>query len=94
MAESKTIQEQYQELAKTGKKVKVKFLKSPTGLLNLAYSAGQEASFPKAKADFLIELGLAEPVKAAKKTKPATPPAPEAEQEPEAEEPEADSETE
>lgn len=41
---------------------KVRFLMSPTGLLNLAYSPGEIAVFNEKQADFLISSGLAEKV--------------------------------
>lgn len=41
---------------------KIKFLRSPTGAYNLAYSAGQEAEFEAKLADELIETKFAEAV--------------------------------
>lgn len=43
---------------KGGKKVKVEFVDSPTGLLNLAYNVGEVAEFGKNQADFLVDLKL------------------------------------
>jgi len=43
--------------------MKIKFIKSPTGAFNLAYSEGEEAEFPKGQADFLIEAGFAIKIK-------------------------------
>ena len=37
------------------KKVKVKFLVSPTGLYGLAYNAGDDASLPKTQAEEIVE---------------------------------------
>ena len=37
------------------KKVKVKFLVSPTGLYGLAYNAGDVAPLPKPQADTVVE---------------------------------------
>ena len=37
------------------KKVKVKFLVSPTGLYGLGYSVGDVASLPKQQADTIVE---------------------------------------
>jgi hypothetical protein len=51
--------EQFNNLSKSGKKEKVEFLTSPTGLLKLGYSAGETASFTKGQADFLYDLGIA-----------------------------------
>lgn len=48
---------------KSVKKVKVEFLRSPTGLLKMAYSAGDEAFVSKAQADVLIDAELAKEVK-------------------------------
>lgn len=45
------------------KKVKVKFLLSPTGKFNLGYNAGETAILPELQADELIEAGYAEIVK-------------------------------
>lgn len=47
----------------TGKKLKVKFVLSPTGKFGLGYSIGEESSFPKIQAEELIEAGYAELVK-------------------------------
>lgn len=47
----------------TGKKLKVKFLLSPTGKFSLGYNKDEEASFPKIQAEELIEAGYAELVK-------------------------------
>ena len=44
----------------TEKKVKVTFLKSPTGVLKLGYSAGDTASVTKEQYDILAEAGLIE----------------------------------
>ncbi len=41
-----------------GKKVKVEFAKSPTGLLNLGYAVGETAEVTESQRDFLIDLGL------------------------------------
>ena len=38
--------------------VKVKFLESPTGILNLAYSAGQEGLISENQVDLLEDLGM------------------------------------
>lgn len=45
------------------KKVKVKFLLSPTGKFNLAYVVGETASFPAPQAQELVEAKYAEFVK-------------------------------
>lgn len=47
------------EIAKTGKSklVKGRFLLSPTGLYNLAYNVGEEASLPELQAKELDEAG-------------------------------------
>jgi len=37
------------------KKVKIKFLVSPTGLYGLAYSAGDVVSLPKPQANSIVE---------------------------------------
>ena len=37
------------------KKVKVKFLVSPTGLYGLGYNAGDEVSLPKQQANTIVE---------------------------------------
>lgn len=47
---------------KTIKKIKVEFLKSPTGLLNLAYNAGEQGAVTAAQADILIDAGIAKKV--------------------------------
>lgn len=51
------------ETTSTGKKLKVKFLLSPTGVFGLGYNVGESASFPKIQAEELIEAGYAELVK-------------------------------
>ena len=43
--------------------IKVKFLISPTGMYNLAYNPGEEASLLALQAEELIEAGYAEIVK-------------------------------
>lgn len=43
--------------------IKVKFLLSPTGVFNLGYNPGEEASLPELQATELIEAGYAELVK-------------------------------
>ena len=45
---------------KRPKTKKVRFLISPTGLYNLAYSAGQVATLPTKKADEIIKAGHGE----------------------------------
>lgn len=51
--------ENFSSLGKSGKKEKVEFLASPTGLLKLGYNAGEVASFTKGQAEFLYDLGIA-----------------------------------
>lgn len=51
------------EASSAGKKIKVEFVASPTGMLNLAYNIGDQVEFPEKQADTLIEFGLAKPVK-------------------------------
>jgi hypothetical protein len=51
------------ETAPSGKKLKVKFLLSPTGKFGLGYNVDEVASFPKIQATELIEAGYAELVK-------------------------------
>nr|WP_299385576.1 hypothetical protein [Allomuricauda sp.] len=46
-----------------GKKVKVKFTASPTGLLNLGYHVDQEAEFDEKQVEMLEDLGLAKRTK-------------------------------
>lgn len=48
---------------KASKKVKIKFLASPTGKFNLAYNVGEKADFDVKQAAELIELGFAVEVK-------------------------------
>lgn len=43
-------------------KIKLEFTASPTGLFNLAYNAGETATFDKKQADLLIEAGVAKKV--------------------------------
>lgn len=54
MAKAKKQQENQLE------EVKVKFIKSPTGMFKLAYIPGEIATFEKKQADELIEMGYAE----------------------------------
>ena len=49
----------------------VKFLKSPTGHLNLAYNPGEEGEFEEKQAAELVELGFAEYAKKGKAAKDA-----------------------
>jgi len=49
--------------AASKKKVKVKFLKSPTGSFGLAYNVGDEAEVMEAMAKDMIEANCAELVK-------------------------------
>lgn len=51
--------ERFASLAGKGKKVKVEFLSSPTGVLKLGYNVGETASFTAGQADFLADLGFA-----------------------------------
>lgn len=44
------------------KKIKVEFLKSPTGHFNLAYSAGQQGEFDNKQAEILIDSGYAKEI--------------------------------
>lgn len=43
-----------------GKGVKVRFLKSPTGVFKLGYSVGDIVAFPANQAQLLLDLGYAE----------------------------------
>lgn len=52
-----------ENLKKPSKKVKVKFLKSPTGLYGLGYNIGDKASVDSNQADEMIETGYAEKAK-------------------------------
>jgi hypothetical protein len=55
--------EKFAELAKgKGKKQKVEFIASPTGLLKLGYHIGDKASFDEKQVEMLQELGLAKTV--------------------------------
>ena len=45
------------------KKIKVEFINSPTGVLNLAYNEGESASFEAKQAKELIDKGFAKEVK-------------------------------
>lgn len=54
----RTIVEKF-HAAKKGNKQKVKFTASPTGVLNLGYHVGDEASFSGNQATMLVELKLA-----------------------------------
>ncbi len=61
--DDKTPAEKFAILGKgKGKKEKVKFIESPTGLLKLGYHIGQEASFDPKQVEMLEELGLAKKV--------------------------------
>jgi hypothetical protein len=42
--------------------MKIKFIKSPIGAFNLAYSVGMEAEFSNGQAQELIEAGYAESI--------------------------------
>ena len=53
----------------TPKKVKVTFLKNPTGRYKLAYAERDSASFAKEQADLMVEEGFAEYAKAETKAK-------------------------
>lgn len=58
--EYETAAEKFAALGKKkGKKVKCEFTNSPTGLLNLGYNVGEEASFDEKQVEMLMELGLA-----------------------------------
>lgn len=46
-----------------GKKVKVEFIASPTGILKLGYGVGEVASFEEKQAEYLVLLELAKYVK-------------------------------
>ena len=42
--------------------LKIEFIKSPTGLFKLGYSAGDKESFEKKQAEILIDAGVAKKV--------------------------------
>lgn len=48
--------------SKTPKKIKVEFLKSPTGHFGLGYSEGQTGTLDDKQADILIDAGYAKKV--------------------------------
>jgi hypothetical protein len=55
----KSMAEKFADAAKgSGKKTKIEFTSSPTGILLLGYAIGDVAEFEEKQADLIVDLGL------------------------------------